>query len=161
MEGFCRNHPGKKALNFCHSCKEYYCENCLEEGKEYYYCKKGSCKEAKHFEATVHDEVSRSKGTTHPKILINEEAVGFCNKCIEETNSQSISKRISIRRAMLINERKPCEACGSVIMDLKKRLPILSFIWRNVGSYRIIKTWDLDPDALFLHREKFISRETK
>jgi hypothetical protein len=161
MDRFCKNHSNVKALSFCHSCKEYFCENCLEESIEYYYCKKKSCQEAKRREAVAHDEVDKSKGSDTPKILIDGKAVGFCEKCMGETNSESISKGFSIRNAIIINEREPCEVCGSVIMDLKKKLPIIPFIWRNVGSYRIIKTWDLDPDALFLHRNKFISRKLK
>ena len=159
MDKYCNNHPDVKALSFCHSCNEYFCENCLEEAIEYYYCKKRSCQEAKRGEAAVHDEVDKSEGTDTPKILINGKAVGFCKKCMGETNSRSISKGFSIRNAVIINERELCEKCGSVIMDLKKQLPFLPFFWRIVGTYRIIKTWDLDPDALYLHRKKFISRE--
>lgn len=161
MKEHCKNHPNIEALSFCHSCKEYYCEYCLEEGKEYYYCKKESCEEAKNVEATAHDEVNKSKGTAHPKILINGEAVGFCDKCMDETNSISISKDLSLRKAVLRNERSPCEKCGSVIMDFTKPGSILSFIEGKSGSYRIIKTWDLDPAALYLHRDKFISRKIK
>src|SRR3972149_1911197 len=40
---FCKNHPEKKAVSFCHSCGEYYCSGCLNEGKEYYYCSKPEC----------------------------------------------------------------------------------------------------------------------
>lgn len=39
----CYNHPAKDALSFCHNCKTYYCEECLTEGKEFYYCKKPEC----------------------------------------------------------------------------------------------------------------------
>ena len=161
MDRFCKNHSNVKALSFCHSCKEYFCENCLEESIEFYYCKKNSCQEAKRGEAAAHDEVDKLKGSDTPKILIDGKAVGFCEKCIGETNSESISRGISIRNAFIFNEREPCEVCGSVKMDLKKKVPIIPFIWRNVGSYRIIKTWELDPDALFMHRDKFISRKLK
>ncbi len=40
---FCINHPEKKALSFCHNCKEYFCKDCLVEGLTYYYCKKSEC----------------------------------------------------------------------------------------------------------------------
>ena len=39
----CFNHPDKKALSICHGCGKDYCESCLDEGKEYYYCKKPEC----------------------------------------------------------------------------------------------------------------------
>ena len=66
---------------------------------------------------------------------------------------------------MLLNEREPCETCGSVIMDFTTYGPIsnltLIVFGYKLGPYRIIKTWNLDPDALYLHREKFISRKIK
>ena len=161
MDKFCKNHPNVKALSFCHSCKEYFCENCVEESVEFYYCKKSLCQEAMRGEATEHDEVDKSKGTDTPKILNSGKAVGFCENCIGETDSESISKGFSIRNAFIFNEREPCEICGSVKINLKKKVPIIPLFWRDVGSYRIIKTWDLDPDALYMHRNKFISRKLK
>ena len=163
MKEFCTNHGNKKALSFCHSCKEYFCADCLDEGNKYYYCKKESCQNAKQNENDIYEEVNRTKGSKHPKIIINEKAVGFCEKCLEETKSKSISDHflfeISLRKGMLLNERDSCDKCGSVRMDLSKPLPFFSFIRTNVGPFRIIKTWDLDCDALYLHRNKYISRE--
>ena len=43
MKHYCKNHPDKIALSFCHSCGDYYCPECLNEGLEYYYCKKEKC----------------------------------------------------------------------------------------------------------------------
>jgi len=40
---YCVNHSDKKALSICHGCGKDYCELCLDEGKEYYYCKKPKC----------------------------------------------------------------------------------------------------------------------
>jgi hypothetical protein len=40
---FCSNHQDKKALSICHGCGKDFCELCLDEGKEYYYCKKPEC----------------------------------------------------------------------------------------------------------------------
>jgi hypothetical protein len=52
----CFNHPDKKALSICHGCGKKYCELCLDEGKEYYYCKNPEChklleKELPHYNA--------------------------------------------------------------------------------------------------------------
>lgn len=158
MAEYCKNHPNKKALSFCHSCKRHFCEDCLEEGNEYYYCKSKNCLKSKQEEALAYEDVNISKGTDTPKILIDGKAVGFCDKCIEDTSSQSISNAyFSIRNAILVNERDKCETCGSVIMDLKK--PIFFWFWSVYGTYRVIKTWDLDPDKLNVHRDKYISRE--
>ena len=39
----CFNHPHEKALSVCHGCGKYFCESCLDEGEEFYYCKDPSC----------------------------------------------------------------------------------------------------------------------
>jgi hypothetical protein len=39
----CVNHTNKKAFSICHGCGKDYCELCLNEGKEYYYCKNPEC----------------------------------------------------------------------------------------------------------------------
>ena len=41
----CLNHPDRKALSICHACGKYFCEFCLSEGKEFYYCQNPSCQE--------------------------------------------------------------------------------------------------------------------
>jgi hypothetical protein len=46
QERVCRLHPDKKALSFCHHCREYYCFECLKEGPEHYYCNNPKCQEA-------------------------------------------------------------------------------------------------------------------
>ncbi|MCX6151778.1 MAG: hypothetical protein NTX22_14740 [Ignavibacteriales bacterium] len=41
----CNNHPQNKSVSICHSCGKFYCELCMDEGKEFYYCKKPECQE--------------------------------------------------------------------------------------------------------------------
>ncbi|RPI74322.1 MAG: DUF2007 domain-containing protein [Ignavibacteriales bacterium] len=41
----CENHPNRNAYSICHNCRKSYCEECLNEGKEYYYCKNPECQE--------------------------------------------------------------------------------------------------------------------
>jgi len=41
----CTNHPEKEALSFCHGCGKSFCKVCLDEGKEFYYCKNPECQE--------------------------------------------------------------------------------------------------------------------
>ena len=43
----CKNHSDREALSLCHSCKEYYCRECLDEGVEDYFCFKDSCQQTK------------------------------------------------------------------------------------------------------------------
>ena len=39
----CVNHPEREALSICFGCKKEFCKSCLDEGKEYYYCKNDDC----------------------------------------------------------------------------------------------------------------------
>ena len=50
---YCINHPNKKALSVCHSCGKPYCESCLDEGREYYYCRNRKCQAVKESEAST------------------------------------------------------------------------------------------------------------
>ncbi|MGE5606224.1 MAG: B-box zinc finger protein [Bacteroidota bacterium] len=43
----CKNHQDREALSYCHSCGEYFCRECLEDGEEYYYCFEEECQNAK------------------------------------------------------------------------------------------------------------------
>jgi hypothetical protein len=39
----CANHEGRKAVGVCRSCGKYFCEECLTERGDYYYCKSNKC----------------------------------------------------------------------------------------------------------------------
>jgi hypothetical protein len=41
----CANHPDRQALSVCHCCGKHFCESCLAEGSEFYYCKDKACQE--------------------------------------------------------------------------------------------------------------------
>jgi len=43
MTKYCSIHTDQSALNFCNSCKEYFCSDCLSEGSDYYYCNNDEC----------------------------------------------------------------------------------------------------------------------
>ncbi len=43
MEHNCYNHPERRAYSICHNCGKSFCEDCLVEGGEYYYCKNTAC----------------------------------------------------------------------------------------------------------------------
>ncbi|MDR3667960.1 MAG: DUF2007 domain-containing protein [Ignavibacteriaceae bacterium] len=42
----CTNHPEIETDSVCHNCGKPYCQECLSEGGEYYYCKKPECQKA-------------------------------------------------------------------------------------------------------------------
>jgi uncharacterized RDD family membrane protein YckC len=68
MKEKCFNHPEKQALNFCHSCGSYFCEECLVEGKEFYYCHGEQCIAAKSKDEPVIIEVDETLATTGTRI---------------------------------------------------------------------------------------------
>lgn len=35
----------REALSFCHNCGNFFCKDCLNEGKEFYYCSNYNCLE--------------------------------------------------------------------------------------------------------------------
>ncbi len=41
----CPNHPDKNAVYTCHSCGKHFCELCLTESGDFYYCKNPKCRE--------------------------------------------------------------------------------------------------------------------
>ncbi|MCF6269205.1 MAG: DUF2007 domain-containing protein [Melioribacteraceae bacterium] len=41
----CFIHSEKEALSICRGCGKTFCELCLDEGKEYYFCKNSECQE--------------------------------------------------------------------------------------------------------------------
>ncbi len=42
----CPNHPEKEAVYACHSCGKHFCESCLKEAGDYYYCSNPECQKA-------------------------------------------------------------------------------------------------------------------
>lgn len=66
MDNICYNHQEKKALSFCQTCKKYYCDDCLVEIGEYYYCKNKSCQV----------EVIKEKNNTNPNTKLSKKS-GF------------------------------------------------------------------------------------
>lgn len=42
----CPNHPDKNAEYICHSCGKHFCDLCLTEAGDFYYCKNPECQEA-------------------------------------------------------------------------------------------------------------------
>ena len=47
MAESCFAHPDRKSLAPCRSCRRHFCEECLTEGEEYYYCREEKCQTLK------------------------------------------------------------------------------------------------------------------
>jgi hypothetical protein len=52
----CVNHTEREAYSVCHNCGKHYCQDCLTEGGEYYFCKNPDCVLAKQNE--INSELS-------------------------------------------------------------------------------------------------------
>lgn len=66
----CFNHPDKKALSVCHGCGRYYCEECLHEGIEYYYCRGPECQSLLKQELSGKNETESHSNNTAPDKII-------------------------------------------------------------------------------------------
>lgn len=58
-EQVCLNHPDRKATSFCRHCGKHYCQECLKEGAEFYYCTRPECLKA--LEAELHSPAATAE----------------------------------------------------------------------------------------------------
>lgn len=66
----CFNHPEKKAFSICHGCGKDYCEECLEEGREYYYCRRPECQKLRLQELSDKNEAESDKNESEPETIV-------------------------------------------------------------------------------------------
>ncbi|HCY75941.1 MAG TPA: hypothetical protein DHV28_08460 [Ignavibacteriales bacterium] len=123
----CLNHPNKKAISFCHICNNYYCEECLIEGREYYYCHKENC-----FQEYKKDlENFLESYDTNPR---------FCPQCIKETSDEStgdINSTNLVGTKLVQIDGGTCLLCKSIIVE--KQYEIFGFRVKSFGFYRVIQ----------------------
>ncbi|HEY9167090.1 MAG TPA: hypothetical protein VIS48_13120 [Candidatus Kryptonia bacterium] len=77
----CANHPGKKAYSICRGCGKHYCMSCLDEGKEFYYCRKPTC----------HELLTKETGAD---LLPTKIICPDCSSELELTDKERSSKKI-------------------------------------------------------------------
>ena len=77
----CPNHPEKNAAYTCHSCGKHFCESCLTEAGDYYYCKNLKCQEA-------------MKASVMPDILPEEIVCPNCSENIELEEKERTSRQV-------------------------------------------------------------------
>ena len=118
----CFNHPDNKAVSVCHNCGKDYCEQCLDEGKEFYYCKRSECQEL------LEKELPTIKA---PESII-------CPNCDSE---------LELSENERIKGKTHCPECESVIdftisppkiLENKNYIEILSSL--NQGDIALIKS---------------------
>jgi len=105
----CQNHPEKAALSFCHHCKEHFCSNCLNEGKEYYYCNRVDCFD-KYIEEVGHSSPkSGKKGSKFAAVFITIIVLAFAGTIGREianklfAPSEEVSVKASEWRTQIIS----------------------------------------------------------
>jgi len=136
----CCVHIDREALSFCHNCGEYYCEACLAEGKEYYYCGKPECQIA------LKKEILR-EGVPENVICPN------CESELELSEEERISGKIH------------CPSCETVIdfnlhppkvLSREKYVELLSSL--NHGDIGLIKSiLDDAKISYYVFGENFLS----
>jgi len=124
----CFNHPEKKAFSICHGCGKEFCDSCLNEGVEYYYCENIECQKLFRIELPAIEA---------PEIV-------FCPNCdseLELSDDERIKGKIH------------CPVCESVIdftvdppklLERENYIEILSSL--NKGDIALIKSILEDGD---------------
>jgi hypothetical protein len=139
----CVIHPSRSALSFCHSCKGFFCENCLIEAGDYYFCGATACVAASQREATRKQAAIR-----------DAYAQTFCKRCIETTEDTAGGKLFLIMNgfgARLLGKRKRCPDCNSV--EASAWLCVFFIPIFRIGRYRVV--W-LGDDSLVTRRLKTV-----
>jgi hypothetical protein len=77
---YCYNHPETEALSKCRGCGKFFCESCLTEGNNYYYCSNRAC------QALLEGDSSQEK-------LPTDIYCPNCNEEIELTEEESKSRK--------------------------------------------------------------------
>jgi hypothetical protein len=136
----CAVHSDKRALSFCQCCKEFFCENCLTEAGDYYFCAKPACVLASQEAVISKKEAARAVY-----------ASWFCDTCIDATEDSGgktflITPVVSV---LLLGKKAQCPRCGSV----QKGAWICIFFIPIfcIGRYRVI----------WLGRKKLVTRRLK
>lgn len=136
MFGMCYNHPETKAVNTCHHCGNNYCEKCLTEGVEYYYCDKPECR------AVLNSELI-------PETII----CGNCSKSIKLTFDERVEKKVHCPHCeALLN----FTSTDDRIMEPDEYVELLSSL--NQGDLALVKSI-LDDAQLsyYVTGENFLS----
>jgi hypothetical protein len=118
----CINHPDQKATSICHSCGKDYCELCLDEGKEFYYCKNPECQKL-------------LKKELYPETLPANVICPNCESDLDLSEDERISGKLHCPE---------CEALIDFKVDPPKILPKESYMELlsslNQGDIGIIKS---------------------
>src|ERR1039457_4766252 len=69
----CINHPEREAYSICHNCGKPYCQDCLSEAGEYYYCYNLECLKSKNNEILSDLPVQIVCPTCFSEIALNKD----------------------------------------------------------------------------------------
>lgn len=136
----CINHPDKKATSICHGCGKDYCESCLDDGKEFYYCKNLECQKL-------------LKKELYPEFLPPNVSCPNCESDLELTENERISGKVHCPE---------CEALIDFKVDPSKVLPKENYVELlsslNQGDIGIIKSILEDSNIdYYVFGENFLS----
>ena len=151
MEHNCYNHPERKAYSICHNCGKSFCEECLIDGGEYYYCKNPECQE------------TLNKG----KNLDNQESInaGDNSELPEDITCPSCGNELELSDEERETKKIHCPECETFIdftvnppkvLDVQNYTFLLSSL--NQGDIGLIKSI-LDDNEIdyYVNGENFLS----
>lgn len=136
----CVNHPSKKAISVCHNCGEAYCESCLVEGKEFYYCNKPACQAAMRQEsaaALLAEKIKCPSCSSELRLTKDERAARtfHCPECEAYLD-------FTVTPPMVLKDKKYSEVFSS----------------RNQGDIALLKSFLDDSDIdYYVSGEDFLS----
>lgn len=122
----CANHPSAEALSFCHNCRKFFCEHCLTEAGDYYFCSAPDCV------ADSQREVVRKEHAVRAAF-----EVGFCDACIAATIPVRAGHSITVNGigTTFYGSREACSTCGSAVRS--RWLCIFFIPIARLGRYRV------------------------
>lgn len=124
----CTNHPDRKAFSVCHACGKSFCESCLQEGKEFYYCKASACQDLLKKETTV--------DLLPPKIT--------CPACGSELELEEDERTARIFHCPECEAYLDFTVTPPMVLEQKKYKEVFSS--RNQGDIALLKSFFDDSD---------------
>jgi hypothetical protein len=144
----CANHPSADALSFCHSCRQFFCAECLTEAGDYYFCGTPDCV------AASQRQVARKE-----RAIRAAYAVGFCDECIDATEPTPGGKSFVTFNGIgvtLCGRKNPCPRCNSAVATAWFCIFFIPFF--PLARYRV--AW-LGPSHMGWSGEQLLTRRLK
>lgn len=131
----CTNHINVEAHSFCKVCKKEYCEECLVEGEEYYYCNSNECQQ----------ELLKTLKAKHPNFIKSKDIICLnCEVELELSTQERVEGKVRCPNCDVVIDYS---SDSPEILENKNFVKLLSSL--NQGDIAIIKSILSDGDVDF------------